>query len=140
MTFGAVWLDDDVADLARAVAVASEQLAIEDEAGTDAAPDLDRDEVGGTVIAFEQERGQGRGPAVVGDDRREVIAVGQDAAERQVGPLEVDGPADRPVGRDDARRPDSDAQDRLVGRGEEPFDELMDDGDGGVAIRALEVP
>ncbi len=35
VALGAVGLDDDVADLARAVAVAAEQVAIEDQAGAD---------------------------------------------------------------------------------------------------------
>ena len=83
---GAVGLDDDVADLAGAVAVAAEQLAVEDEAGADAAPDLDRDEVVGPLVAVEQERREGRRTAVVGDDRREAVAVGEERAERQVGP------------------------------------------------------
>ena len=65
-----VGLDDDVADLAGAVAVAPEQLAVEDEAGADATPDLDRDEVRGPVVALEQERCEGGRAAVVGDDRR----------------------------------------------------------------------
>ena len=42
---GAVLFDDRVADLAGAEAVAVEQLATEDDAGADASPDLDRDEV-----------------------------------------------------------------------------------------------
>ena len=71
----AVGLDDDVADLAGAVAVAAEQLAVEDEAGADAAPDLDRDEVARPLVATEQVGREGRGAAVVGDDRREAVAV-----------------------------------------------------------------
>ena len=72
---GAVGLDDDVADLAGAVAVAAEQLVLEDQAGTDAAPDLDRDEVRGPGVATEQVGREGRGTAVVGDDGREVVAL-----------------------------------------------------------------
>ena len=45
----AVDLDDDMADLAGAEAVAMEQLAAKDDAGADAAADLDRDEVRGDV-------------------------------------------------------------------------------------------
>ena len=86
MALGAVGLDDDVADLAGAVAVAAEQLAVEDEAGADAAPDLDRDEVGRPVLAVEEERGERRRAAVVGDDGREAVAVVQEVAERQVRP------------------------------------------------------
>ena len=57
---GAIGLDDDVADLAGAVAVAAEQLAVEDEAGADAAPDLDRHEVAWPILAVEEERGERR--------------------------------------------------------------------------------
>ena len=99
VALGAVGLDDDMADLAGAVAVATEQLAVEDEAGADAAADLDRDEVVGPLVATEQERREGRGTAVVGDDRREAVVGGEDRAEREVGPGEVDRPADRAVGR-----------------------------------------
>ena len=82
VALGAVGLDDDVADLARAVAVAAEEVAVEDEAGADAAPDLDRDEVGRPVLALEEERGQGRGAGVVGDDGRVAVALVQEVGER----------------------------------------------------------
>ncbi len=70
---------DDVADLAGPEAVAVEELAIEHEAGADPVPDLDRDQVCRPVLALEQVRRERGGPAVVGDDRRQVVVVGAGA-------------------------------------------------------------
>ena len=135
----AVGLDDDVADLAGPEAVATEQLAVEHQPGADPVPDLDRDQVVRPLVALEQERGEGGGPAVVGDDRRQAVVVGEALAERQVRPGQVDRPADRAVAVDDARRADADPQDRAVRAGEELVDQVVDDGHRGVAVRAVEV-
>ena len=139
VALGAVGFDDDMADLAGTVAVAAEQLAVEDEAGADAAPDLDRDQVVGPLVATEQEGREGRGTAVVGDDRGELVVGGEERAERQVGPGQVDRPADRAAFVDDARGADPDAEDRLVRAGQDLVDEVVDQGDRRVAVLAVEV-
>src|SRR4029079_15494136 len=111
----AVGLGDDVADLAGAAAVAAERLVVEDQAGADAAPDLDRDAVARPVVATEEVGGEGRRAAVVGDDGREAVALLDEGREREVGPGEVDGPADRAGAVDDARGADADAEDGGLG-------------------------
>ena len=64
----------------------------------------------GPLLAFEEVGGDGGRARVVGDDGREAVALGEGLAEREVGPVEVDGPADRAVAVDDARRADADAR------------------------------
>ena len=139
VAFDAVGVDDDVADLAGAVAVATEQLVAQDEPGTDAATDLDDDQVLRPLVATEQVGGEGGGAAVVGDDRREAVALLEDPGERQVLPVEVDRPADGAVGVDHARGADADAQDRARGLAPDVVDELVDELDGLVAVAAFEV-
>src|SRR5699024_2071357 len=107
----AVAIDHDVTDLAGCLVVATEQLVLEDQPGTDAAAYLDDREVRGSDVALEQVCREGGGTAVVGDDRREVVALLEDLRERQVLPVEAHGPADRAGLVDDARRPDADPED-----------------------------
>ena len=52
---------------------------------------------------------------------------------------EVDRPSDRAAAVDDARGPDADTEDRLVRAGEDLVDQVVDHGEGGVAVRAIEV-
>ena len=85
VAFDAVGVDDDVADLAGAVAVAAEQLVAEDEAGADAAADLDDDEVLRPLVAAEQVGREGGRAAVVGDDRGEAVALARGSG-RAAGP------------------------------------------------------
>ena len=127
VAFGAVGVDDDMADLAGRLPVATEQLVPEDETGADAAPDLDHDQVRRALVATEQVGREGRRAAVVGDDGREVVPLLEDPGERQVLPVEADRPADRAGLVDDARRPDADAEDRAGRRGSDFVDELVDD-------------
>ena len=61
MAFDAVGVDDDMPDLAGAVAVATEQLVAQDDPGTDAATDLDDDEVLRPLVATEEVGREGRG-------------------------------------------------------------------------------
>ena len=60
--------EDRMADLARARAIALEQLALEDDSGTDAAADADDDQVVRPRDAAERALGDSRGLRVVGDD------------------------------------------------------------------------
>ena len=60
-------------------------------------------------------------------------------AERQVLPVEVDRPADRAVGVDQARRADPDAEEGARGLTPDVVDELVDELDGRVAVTALEL-
>ena len=140
VALGAIGLDDDVADLAGTVAVAAEQLAIEDETRADAAPDLDRDEVAWPVLAVEQERRDGRRAAVVGDDRREPYRSCEErrrAAGRSTTRLTAQRIVPSVV--DDARRADTDAEDRLVRAGQDLVDQVVDEVEGRVAVGAVEV-
>src|SRR4029079_14863658 len=76
--------DRDVADLARAEAVALEHRAVEDEAGPDPPPDLDRDDVlGALALRANRVLGQGGRLAVVRDVGRQAIPLVEDADERQ---------------------------------------------------------
>ena len=125
---GAVLFDHRVADLAGAEAVAVEELAIEDDAGADPSADLDRDEVrsarAGRARVAEQLDGERRGAAVVGQLGGDAVPLPHEVAERQVLPVEVDGPADG-AGRgvDDARRADADA--RAAARAASPASSSM---------------
>jgi hypothetical protein len=134
-----VGVDHDVADLAGRLSVAAEQLVPENEPRADAAPDLDHHEVRRSLVAGEQVRGERGCAAVVGDDGRELVALLEDPRERQVLPVEADGPADRAGPVDDARRPDADPEDRAGRRGADLVDELVDDVDGLLAVAAVEV-
>ena len=119
--------DHGVPDLPGAEAVAVEDLALDDDPGTDAQADLHRHEAGGAPAPLEQVLGERRGARVVGDARRQPGALGQDPGEREVLPVEVDRPADRAGGGvHEARRADADAEDRAGLGGQ--HDELVDQG------------
>ena len=134
-----VVVDDDVADLAGAGAVALEQRAAEDQPGADAAPDADRDQVRDAVPAGVRVLGEGGRLRVVGDVDRDAVALGDDLAERQVAPVEVDRAADRAgPAVDEAGRPDPDAEQRRGAAVEELVEEVEDEGEGGVAVAAVD--
>ena len=135
----AVGVDDDVTDLAGRLAVAAEQLIAKDQPGTDATTDLDHDEVRRSDVALEEVGREGGGAAVVGDDGRQAVALLEEAREREVLPVEADGPADRAVLVDDARRADTDAEDRGGRRRPDLVDQLVDDVDRLVAVAPIEV-
>ena len=132
--------DRGVADLARAEPVALEQLAAEHDPRADAVADLDRDEVGRPAADVEQVLAHGRGARVVGDEGGEPGPLGQEAAQREVLPVEVDGPADLAVGGvDEARGPDADAQEAAGGcLGDELVDEPLDRPQRGLAVATLD--
>ena len=128
-----------MAELAGAVTIALEQLAVEDDPGPDPATDPDHDQVGGSRATVEGQLGQGGSVTVVGHDDRHAVALLEERPEREVGPVEVDRPADDPRARvDDPRRADADAQEgrRIVGAQgvDKPEHEL----DRGVAVAPLE--
>src|SRR6185369_10516300 len=132
--------DRDVADLAGAEAVALEQRAVEDEARPDPPPDLDRDEVL-RALALRAKRVLGeRGRlAVIRDVGRQAIPLVEEAAERQVLPVQVDGPSDRAGPRvNETRRADTDAEGRRGGFGEELVDEAEDEVERGVTVAAVD--
>ena len=70
----------DVAELARAVAVALEQLAVEDDPGADPATHLDHDQVVGPGAAKERQLGERGRVTVVGDHDRHAVALLEQAA------------------------------------------------------------
>ena len=107
--------------------------------GTDAATDLDDDEVLRPLVATEEVGREGRGARVVGDDGRKAVALLEDPRERQVLPVEVDRPADRAVRVDHARRADPDAEEGARGLTPDVVDELVDELDGLLAVTALEL-
>ena len=131
--------DRDVAELARAVPIALEQLAVEDDPRAETATDPDHHQVGGPGAAEERQLGQGGGVAVVGDDHRHAVALLEQRAQAEVGPVEVHRPADDARARvDDPGRADADAEERSVVIGAEGVDQLADELDRGVAVAALE--
>src|SRR4029077_19495509 len=73
-----VVVDDRVPDLARTEAVALEQRTAEDQAGTDAGPDPDRDQVRHATLAGERVLGEGGRLGVVRDIDRDAVALGDD--------------------------------------------------------------
>ena len=129
----------DVAELAGAIAIALEQLAIEDDPGADAATHLDHDQVVGPRAAKEGQLGEGSGVAVVGDDDRHAVALLEQPPEGEVGPVQVDRPADGPRARvDDAGRADADAEERRPVIGAQGVDKLEDELDGRIAVASVE--
>jgi hypothetical protein len=67
------------------------------------------------------------------------VAILEELGEWQVLPVEVDRPTDRAVGIDDARRADTDAEDRGGGLTPDVVDELMDELDGLLTVAAIEL-
>ena len=110
----AVFGDDDVADLAGAEQVAVEQLALDDDASADTLLALDEDEVVAGARPAEVVLGHGRGLAVVQHVHRQAIARLEQIAQRQIEPVEVDGPVDLVAlpHIDQARRADAKSQER----------------------------
>ena len=77
--------------------------------------------------------------AVVGDDDRHAVALLEQRPEAEVGPVQVDRPADGPRARvDDARRADADAEEGGPVIGAQGVDELEDELDGGIAVASFE--
>ena len=129
----------DVAELAGAVAIALEQLAIEDDPGADPATHLDHDQVVGPGAAEEGQLGEGGSMTVVGDDDRHAVAPLEQRPEAELGPVQVDRPADGAGARvDDAGRADADAEKRRRVIGAQRVDELEDELDGGIAVPGFE--
>ena len=128
----------DVAELARAIAVALEQLAIEDDPGADAATHPDHDQVVRPRAAKEGQLGEGGGVTVVGDHDRHAVALLEQRPEAELGPVQVDRPADGPRARvDDAGRADADPEEGRPVIGAQGVDKLEDELDGGVAVSVL---
>ena len=126
---------DRVPDLAGPGAVALEQSSAQDEAGTDAAPDTDRNEVRDPIAAGVGVFGERCGLRVIGNVDRDRVPLGDDLAEGQVPPVEVDRPADRPGPRvHEARGPDPDPEQRCSRAVEELIEELEDQAERGVAV------
>ena len=133
----AVIVDDRVPDLAGAGAVALEQGATEDQAGTDAAPDPDRDQVRHAIPARERVFGDGRRLRVVRDVDRDAVAVSHDRAERKIAPVEVDRPADRAgPAVDETGCPDADPEERGGDAIEQLVQEEEDQLHGVIAVPA----
>ena len=128
-----------MAELAGAVPVALEQLAVEDDPGAHAAAHADDDQVGGPGPAEERELGERGRMAVVGDHDRDAEPLLEQRSEAQLGPVQVHGPADGPrAGVDDTGCADADAEPRGLLTGTEGVHELHDELDGGVAVGTLE--
>ena len=131
--------DRDVAELACAVAIALEQLAIEDDPGADPATHPDHDQVVGPRAAKEGQLGEGGRVTVVGDDDRHAVALLEQRPEAELGPVQVDRPADGSRARvDDAGRADADTEEGGPVIGAQGVDELEDELDGGVAVPSFE--
>ena len=128
-----------MSNLARAKAVALEQLAVQDETGSDAATDPDDRHVVGSPIRSEDVLGKRRSLAVVGDIDGQLVALADEAAERQVLPVEADRPADGSGDRvDDPGRADADAHQRGVVCLDEFVHQPMYEFDRLVAVAAIE--
>ena len=128
-----------MAELAGAIAIALEQLAIQDDPGADSATHLDHDQVVGPRAAKEGQLGEGSGVTVVGDDDRHAVALLEQPPEGDVGPVQVDRPADGPGARvDDAGRADADAEERRPVIGAQGVDKLEDELDGRIAVASVE--
>ena len=129
----------DVAELACAIAIALEQLAIEDDPGADPATHLDHDQVVGPRAAKEGQLGEGGSVTVVGDHDRHAVALLEQRPEAELSPVQVDRPADGPRARvDDAGRADADAEEGRPVIGAQGVDKLEDELDGGIAVPSFE--
>ena len=127
-----------MAELARTIAIALEELAIEDDPGTDAATHPDDDQVVRPRPAKEGQLGQGGGVTVVGDHDRHAVALLELRPEAEVRPVQ-DRPADGPRARiDDAWRADADPEEARPVIGAQGVDKLEDELDGGFAIAPIE--
>src|SRR6185503_17569243 len=130
-------VDDGVADLAGAGAVALEERAAKDQAGTDAAPDADRDQVRDAALTGVRVLGEGGCLGVVRDVDGHAVPVADDRAQRQVPPVEVDRTADRAGPTvDETGRPDPDAEERGRDPLEEAIEEVEDEVHRVVAVTA----
>ncbi len=128
-----------MAELACAIAIALEQLAIEDDPGADPATHLDHDQVVGPRAAKEGQLGEGGSVTVVGDDDRHAVALLEQRPEGELSPVQVDRPADGPRARvDDAGRADADAEEGRPVIGAQGVDKWTDEFDGGIAVPSLE--
>jgi hypothetical protein len=113
-----------------------EELPVQDDSRADAVADVDDDEVRvGAVAVAERVLADRRRLAVVQHRRGQPVALGQQLAERQVAPVQVDRVHDHAVARvDEARGSDADADERPRGRRHQAVEQLVDRGEGGVAV------
>ena len=127
-----------MAELTRTVAIALEELAVEDDPGTDSATHPDHDQVVRPRAAKEGQLGQRGSVTVVRDHDRHAVALLELRPEAEVGPVQ-DRPADGPrAGIDDAWRADADTEEAGPVIGAQGVDKLEDELDGGVAVATLE--
>ena len=76
---------------------------------------------------------------VVGDHDRHAVALLEQRPEAELGPVQVDRPADGPRARvDDAGRADADAEEGRPVIGAQGVDKLEDELDGGIAVPSFE--
>ena len=128
-----------MAELARAITIALEQLAVEDDPGADPATHLDHDQVVGPRAAEEGQLGEGGSVTVVGDHDRHAVALLEQRPEAELRPVQVDRPADGPGARvDDAGRADADPEEGGPVIGAQGIEELDDELDGGIAVPSFE--
>ena len=127
-----------MADLARAVAIALEQLAIEDDPGADAATHPDHDQVVRPRPAKEGQLREGGSVTVVGHHDRHAVTLLELWPEAEVGPVQ-DGPADGPRARvDDAGRTDADPEEGRPVIGAQGIDKFEDELQSCLAITPIE--
>src|SRR3954451_4129192 len=128
----------DMPELARAIAIALEELAIQDDPGADAAADPDHDEVVRAWAAKEGELGQGGGMTVVRGDDPRPGALFELRPEAKLRPVQ-DRPADGArAGIDHTRRTDTDPEEWRAVVVAQRIHEAKDELDSCVTVASVE--